>query len=86
MNAKPQSALHPWSKDLEASRDVHPRQRDGFAMVLGWFETFRSRNGLAPGRDACVRFWTEQVKVKERPAWSVFAALRRDKWKLEVAR
>ena len=71
MNSQPPLALHSWSKDLEASRDVHPRQRDGFAMVLGWFETFRSRNRLAPGREACVRFWTEQVKVKERPAWQL---------------
>jgi hypothetical protein len=56
MNSKPHVALHPWSKDLEASRDVNPRQRDGFAMVLGWFETFRSRHRLPGSRETCVLF------------------------------
>jgi len=40
-------------------------------MVLGWFETFRSRHRLAASREACVLFWKEQVKVKERPAWQL---------------
>lgn len=71
MNANPHSAFHPWTKDLEASRDVNPRQREGFAMVLGWFETFRSRHRLAANRETCILFWKEQVKVKERPAWQL---------------
>jgi hypothetical protein len=40
-------------------------------MVPGWFESFRSRNRLAPGREACISFWKEQVKSKERAAWQL---------------
>jgi hypothetical protein len=71
MNSQPHATLHQWTKDLEASRDVNPRQRDGFSMLLGWFETFRSRQRLPACRETCVLFWKEQVKVKERPAWQL---------------
>ncbi len=57
MISKRHVALHPRSKDLEASRDVGSRQRDGFAKVLGWLETFRSRHCQVACRDNCVRFW-----------------------------
>jgi hypothetical protein len=40
-------------------------------MVLSWFETFRSRHRLAASREACVLFWKEQVRSKERPAWQL---------------
>jgi integrase len=40
-------------------------------MVLGWFETFRSRQRLVAGREACVLFWRDQVKSKERPGWQL---------------
>ncbi len=71
MNPQSSAALYPWSKDLEASRDVGNRQRDGFALLLGWLETFRARHGLAVGREACECFWKEQVKSKDRPEWQL---------------
>ena len=40
-------------------------------MVLGWFESFRARHRLPAGRDACILFWKDQVKVKERAAWQL---------------
>ncbi len=40
-------------------------------MVLGWLEAFRVRRRLAPGREACKRFWWEHVRSKERPAWQL---------------
>lgn len=38
-------------------------------MVLGWMERFRSHAGLAAGREACARFWKEQVLSKPREKW-----------------
>ncbi len=49
MNFMSGNALDPWVKDVEASRDVGPRKKDGFMMVLGWLEAFRVRQGLAAG-------------------------------------
>jgi hypothetical protein len=71
MNANQAPALYPWSGDLEASRDVGSRQRDGFAMLLGWLESFRSRQHLEAGRAACERFWREQVLIKDREPWQL---------------
>lgn len=71
MNSQSSVVLYPWSKDLEASRDVGNRQRDGFALLLGWLETYRARLRLGVGRETCERFWKEQVKSKERPEWQL---------------
>jgi len=54
---------------LEASRDVPENDQAAFAMVLGWMERFRAYIGLAAGREACTRFWMEQVKSKPRENW-----------------
>jgi hypothetical protein len=71
MNSNADLSAFPWQGDLEASRDVGTRQREGFAMVLGWLEMYRSRVRLAAGRDVCVRFWKEQVLAKERQPWQL---------------
>ena len=60
-----------WSADLEASRDVNERQRDAFGMILGWLENWRLKTGAEPGRESCIRFWREQVMVKERESWQL---------------
>ena len=65
------AGLYPWSKDLDASSDVRLREREGFAMLLGWLEKFVVGSGLAPGRDACERFWKEQVRAKPREKWQL---------------
>jgi hypothetical protein len=55
------AGLYPWSKDLEASSDVRLREREGFAMLLGWLDKFVAGSGSSPGREVCERFWKEHV-------------------------
>lgn len=71
MITKNSAGLYPWSKDLEASSDVHLREREGFAMLLGWLEKFVVGSGLTPGREACERFWKEQVRARQREKWQL---------------
>ena len=71
MNSQKSMVAQAWSADLEASRDVNERQRDAFGMVLGWLENWRLRIGAEPGRESCIRFWREQVMVKEREPWQL---------------
>jgi integron integrase len=63
--------LYPWSKDLEASSDVRVRERESFAMLLGWMEKFVAGKALCPGRAVCARFWKDQVQAKPREAWQI---------------
>ncbi len=65
------TGLYAWTSDLEASRDVAEKDQASFAMVLGWMERFRAYIGLAAGREACTRFWKEQVKSKPRENWQI---------------
>jgi integron integrase len=71
MNSNKSMVMFVWSADLEASRDVNPRQRDAFSMVLGWLENWRARVGCEAGRDVCIRFWREQVMIKDREPWQL---------------
>ncbi len=45
-------SLHPWEPDLLSARDVSAQDKQGYQIVLGWFETWRVRRDLPPGRDA----------------------------------
>lgn len=40
-------------------------------MLLGWLTKFVAGNGLQPGREACARFWREQVQAKPREGWQI---------------
>ncbi len=62
-----------WREDLEASRNLTPQQKNGFTMLLGWFENFRLRKTLSPGREAAVLFWRTEVlhDGKEREQWQL---------------
>ena len=71
MITKSSPGLYPWSRDLEASSDVRLREREGFAMLLGWLEKFFSGNSLPPSREACERFWKEQIRAKPREKWQL---------------
>ncbi|WP_423912668.1 integron integrase, partial [Flavobacterium sp.] len=71
MITKSSPGLYAWSKDLDASSDVLLREREGFAMLLGWLEKFVAGSGLASGRQACERFWKEQVLAKPREKWQL---------------
>ncbi|MEO5916233.1 MAG: integron integrase [Luteolibacter sp.] len=71
MNSEKPVVVYAWGADLEASRDLNPRQREAFAMVLGWLEHWRLRLGREAGRETCKEFWREQVMVKERQPWQL---------------
>ena len=60
-----------WRADLDVSRDLSELEKQHFGFVLAWFETWRIKQGLDPCREAAVRFWREQVKVKERKEWQL---------------
>ena len=72
------TGLYPWTCDLEASRDVAEKDQASFAMVLGWMERFRAHIQLPAGREACTRFWREQVKSKPREHWQT------DQWAVAI--
>ena len=71
MIAKVPPGLFAWSKDLEGSSDVRLREMEGFAMLLGWLEKFVVCHSLVAGREACTRFWREQVMAKPRDPWQL---------------
>ena len=58
-----------WENDLEASRDVGDRERQGYFFLLSWFESWRLRLRLAPGREAARKFWIVEVVSKPRKDW-----------------
>ena len=65
------SASISWLEDLNHSRDLSPREIDGYGFLLGWYESWRVSKGLVAGRESSVRFWREAVKAKERPEWQL---------------
>lgn len=65
-NSEKAVIVYAWNSDLEASRDVNQNQRNAIGMVLRWLENWRMRVGCEAERECCVRFWREQVLVKER--------------------
>ena len=38
---------------------------------MGWLEKFVAGSGLSPSREACERFWKEQVRAKPRGKWQL---------------
>ena len=58
-----------WSDDLEASRDVNDRDKQGFSLLLSWFESWRLKRRLVPGREAGREFWRLEVIAKPRKDW-----------------
>ncbi|BCX48521.1 hypothetical protein HAHE_24290 [Haloferula helveola] len=79
---KPSKRFFDWRKDLSASRDVDPRERAGFQLLLEWFEKWRIGRDLPPGRAAARRFWREQVQLKPREAWQLQQWAHAIKWHL----
>ena len=62
---------YPWTEDLEHNRDVSPKDKYGFRLILGWFERWRIGKSLDPGRATAVRFWREQVLTSPREPWQL---------------
>lgn len=60
-----------WREDLGASRDLTRNEIQAFGFVVGWFEEWRVRMELPPGRDSARAFWKDAVKSKERQDWQL---------------
>lgn len=60
-----------WYGDLMASRDLKAPEKQGFAMLLNWFESWRQSFQLEPGRDAAKQFWRAQVLPQNREEWQI---------------
>lgn len=63
-----------WRKDLNDFRGLSDSDRNGFLMLLEWFENFRLRHGLKANREAARIFWKNDVQREGRP---------REPWQLE---
>ena len=59
---------------LAEFRGLTDREREGFLLVLEWFENFRLRHDLEAGREAARAFWRHEVLREDRP---------REAWQLE---
>lgn len=60
-----------WRADLDASRDLSDLEKQNYGFLLSWFESWRVRQRLEPGRAAAVEFWKSQVAVKPRKEWQL---------------
>lgn len=62
-----------WRKDLKGYRGLSDRERNGFLLVLEWFENFRLRNDWQAGREAAKAFWrTEVLNIdRDREPWQL---------------
>jgi len=60
-----------WERDLQASRDVNDRDKQGFSLILSWFESWRLKKRLEPNRESGKRFWLEEVVIKPRKNWQL---------------
>ena len=63
-----------WRADLDASRDLNDMEKQHYGFLVSWFESWRVRQKLEPGRAAGVAFWRGQVVVKPRKQWQL------DRW------
>lgn len=63
-----------WRKDLAGFRGLSDFDKNGFLLVLEWFENFRLRNELEAGRDVVRTFWKSEVQRPDRE---------REQWQLE---
>lgn len=60
-----------WRDDLAASRDLSRNDILAFGFVVSWFEDWRVRMDLPPGRESARAFWKDAVKSKERQDWQL---------------
>lgn len=65
-----QSKQYPWWSDLDASRNISSFDKNGFEMILSWFEGWRLWHRENPGQQAARKLWKEQVlQRREREEW-----------------
>ena len=46
-----------WRADLDASRDLNDHEKQQYGFLVSWFEAWRVRQRLEPGRAAGLAFW-----------------------------
>ena len=63
-----------WRKDLAEFRGLTDRERNGFLLVLEWFENYRLRHEIEAGREGARSFWRSEVLAEGR---------HREPWQLE---
>jgi integron integrase len=69
-SAGPKKAFN-WREDLSASRDLSRNEVQAFGFVVGWFEDWRVRMKLPPGRESAREFWKVAVQSKPRQDWQL---------------
>jgi len=74
-----------WREDLAAFRGLSDREKNGFLLVLEWYENFRAMHELDAGRESAMKFWQSQVKRdgKEREDWQLQQWGEAIRWYLE---
>ena len=60
-----------WRDDLNVSRNLSRNEVQAFGFVVGWFEDWRVRMNLPPGKESARGFWREAVKSKPRQDWQL---------------
>lgn len=60
-----------WREDLLHSRDVNARDGEAYGFVLSWYEEWRVKRNLLPGRESAGQWWREAVKSKQRQEWQL---------------
>jgi hypothetical protein len=60
-----------WREDLSASRDLSRNEVQAFGFAVGWFEDWRVRMKLPPGRESAREFWKVAVQSKPRQDWQL---------------
>jgi hypothetical protein len=60
----PSLTISSWRADLQKARNVTDAQRSGFELLIAWFENWRVKQQLEPGREAARAFWVQQVKAQ----------------------
>ncbi len=65
------STTSSWRDDLKLARNVPDSHKQGYDLLLSWFDQWRISRHLPHGREAARAFWRQQVKSKSREAWQL---------------
>lgn len=65
------STTSSWRDDLKLARNVPDSHKQGYDLLLSWFDQWRISRHLPHGREAARAFWRQQVKSKPREAWQL---------------
>ena len=60
-----------WREDLEASRDLTKQQKQGYVILLSWYESWRLRSMQGAGLESARMFWKAEVLKKDREQWQM---------------